>query len=101
MIIGRFHGIVHAYKNNVPCLLLGWAVKYQDLAQLMYQARYIFDITAPNVDVSDIFSAIDDMNSNLVLNKKILRERLAQVQRRSTCFDDVAKILNAAKEVAL
>lgn len=95
LIIGRFHGIVHAYRNNVPCLLLGWAVKYRELAQLMYQSQYIFDITAPNVDVRDIFYAVRDMESNLALNKKILRERLAQIQRRSTCFDDAIKILSA------
>lgn len=100
LIVGRFHGIVHAYKNNVPCLLLGWAVKYQELARLMYQSQYIFDITAPNADVREIFSAIRDMEDNLAWNKKILRERLRQVQGRSICFDDAAKILRASKEVA-
>ena len=98
LIIGRFHGVVHAYRNNIPCLLLGWAVKYLELAQLMYQSQYIFDITAPNIDVREIFYAIRDMDENLDLNKRILRERLAQVQRHSTCFDDAIKILNTAKE---
>lgn len=99
LIVGRFHGIVHAYKNNVPCLLMGWAVKYRELAQLMYQSRYIFDITAPDIDVREIFGAIRDMEIDLDLNKKILRERLAQIQRRCTCFDTAIKILSA-KEVA-
>lgn len=98
LIIGRFHGIVHAYRNNVPCLLLGWAVKYLELAQLMYQSQYIFDITAPDIDVRNIFRAIRDMEENLDLNKKILRERLAQVQSCSTCFDDAIKILGNVKE---
>ncbi|MBR2519641.1 MAG: polysaccharide pyruvyl transferase family protein [Selenomonadaceae bacterium] len=97
LIVGRFHGIVHAYKNNVPCILFGWAVKYRELAQLMYQSQYIFDITAPNVDIREIFSAIRDMADNVKLNKKILRERLAQVQRRSSCFDEAVKILNAGR----
>ena len=93
LIVGRFHGIVHAYRNNVPCLLMGWAVKYRELAQLMYQSRYVFDLGAPNLDMRAIFSAIRDMEENLASNKKILRERLAQVQVGGTCFDAATKIL--------
>lgn len=94
LIVGRFHGIVHAYRNNIPCLLMGWAVKYRELAQLMYQSRYIFDLSAPDLDVRKIFSAIRDMEDNLTFNKKILRERLAQVQADAACFDAVTKILD-------
>ena len=94
LIVGRFHGIVHAYRNNVPCLMLGWAVKYRELAQLMYQSQYVFDIAAPNVDMREIFSAIRDLSDNLASNKKILRERLAQVQRGSSCFSAVEDILD-------
>lgn len=101
LIVGRFHGIVHAYKNNVPCLLLGWAVKYRELAQLMYQSQYIFDITDPKIDVRNIFAAIRDMENNLKLNKEILRQRLEQVQMRSTCFDSAIKILRGAEGKSL
>ena len=100
LIAGRFHGIVHAYRNNVPCLLLGWAVKYRELAQLMYQSQYIFDITAPKIDVRNIFASIRDMENNLKLNKEILRQRLEQVQMRSICFDSAIKILSRAEEKA-
>ncbi len=98
LVIGRFHGIVHAYRNNVPCVLLGWAVKYRELAQLMYQPQYIFDITAPNFDVREIFSAVRDMNDNRDFNKRILRERLAQVQKCGTCFDDAIKFLRGKEK---
>lgn len=98
LIIGRYHGIVHAYRNNVPCLLLGWAVKYMELAQLMYQSQYVFDLSAPNIDMRDIFYAVRDMEDNLDLNKRILRERLTQVQRHTTCFDDAIRLLSSGKE---
>lgn len=94
LIVGRFHGIVHAYRNNVPCLLMGWAVKYKELARLMYQSQYIFDITAPEIDMREIFSAIRDMENNLDLNKKILKERLQQVQKGCSCFSAAIKILD-------
>lgn len=94
LIVGRFHGIVHAYRNNIPCLLMGWAVKYKELAQLMYQSQYIFDLAAKSVDMRKIFEAIHDMENNLALNKKILRERLAQVQESGSCFNAVTEILD-------
>ena len=94
MIVGRFHGIVHAYKNNVPCLLMGWAVKYQELASLMYQSQYIFDLSAKEINMREIFSAIHDMENNLDLNKKILSERLKQIQQSCSCFSAVNKILD-------
>ena len=100
MIVGRFHGIVHAYRNNIPCLLMGWAVKYRELAQLMYQSQYIFDLAAPALDMQAIFAAIRDMENNLALNKKILRERLDKVQADSSCFDAVTEILDKEGRLA-
>ena len=94
MIVGRFHGIVHAYRNNIPCLLMGWAVKYKELARLMYQSQYIFDISAPEINTQEILRGIRDMENNLDLNKKILRERLSQVQNNSPCFNAVREILD-------
>ena len=93
LIVGRFHGIVHAYRNNIPCILLGWAIKYRELAQLMYQTQYIFDITTSDFDVKKIFEAIGDMEKNLDRNKKILAERLTQVKKIDTCFKDMLKII--------
>lgn len=94
LIIGRFHGIVHAYRNNIPCLLMGWAVKYRELAQLMYQSKYVFDLSSSELNTSEIFSAIRDMDANLELNKKILRGRLEQLERNSTCFSAMTDILD-------
>ena len=30
----RFHGLVHAFRNDVPCIALGWAVKYDELCKV-------------------------------------------------------------------
>ena len=60
----------------------------------MYQSQYVFDLAAPSVDVRKIFSAIRDMEDNLEPNKKILRERLAQVQEGGSCFSAVTEILD-------
>ena len=60
----------------------------------MNQSQYIFDITDPKLKVRDIFSAINDMDKNLALNKNILRENLKQIQKKFSCFDEAIEILN-------
>ena len=86
LVVGRFHGIVHAYKNNIPCIMIGWAVKYVELSRLMYQSQYVFDISTPNLDTRKVLAAIKDMDENLTSNKKILSDRLKAVQQSCTCF---------------
>ncbi|MBE6075405.1 MAG: polysaccharide pyruvyl transferase family protein [Selenomonas ruminantium] len=91
LIVGRFHGIVHAYRNNVPCVILGWAIKYKELSKIMGQELYVFDVTNRNIEADKIVHALDDMDENLLKNKDIIRERLAQVQSKSTCFNVMLK----------
>ena len=73
---------------------MGWAVKYKELARLMYQSQYIFDISNPKINTQEILRGIRDMENNLDLNKKILRERLSQVQNNSPCFNAVREVLD-------
>ena len=42
IIASRFHAIVHAYKENVPAIILGWAVKYHELAKNLNQEKFVF-----------------------------------------------------------
>src|SRR5690625_7730019 len=39
LIASRYHSIIHAYKNNIPCISLGWATKYYELLSLFEQNR--------------------------------------------------------------
>lgn len=43
-IASRYHSIVHAYKHAVPCVVLGWAEKYDELMQMFRQERYCIDV---------------------------------------------------------
>lgn len=91
LIVGRFHGVVHAYRNNVPCIILGWAVKYHELSEVMGQMAYVFDITEPGVDPNKIIAAINDMDEHLQENKTIIKERLSRLRSKSNCFEVMLK----------
>lgn len=44
IIASRYHSIIHAYKNGVPALVIGWATKYFELTKTFNQSEYLFDI---------------------------------------------------------
>lgn len=88
VIAGRFHSVVHAYRNSIPSIVLGWADKYQHLASLVGQDQYVFGITDPSVNVSEICSAIRDMESRRTENSRIIQKNVSQLQSRPNCFDE-------------
>ena len=86
IICSRYHGLVHAYKNDIPCVALGWAVKYRNLADVLGQSGYVFDITSENVDTEGIIKGLSCLLKNYEAEKITIREKLAEIQSRN-CFD--------------
>ena len=87
IVCSRFHGIVHAYRNAVPCIILGWAVKYMELAGALGQEKYCFDITKTDNSLVDIVSeSISEMDKGYEKESKIISEKLIDIQSNN-CFD--------------
>lgn len=90
IVCSRFHGIVHAYRNSVPCIILGWAIKYKELAKSVNQEEYCFDITKLDENkINEILCSLADMDKNYENQSKIITECLADVQANN-CFDELA-----------
>jgi len=62
IITSRYHSIIHAYKNGVPALVIGWAIKYPELLDTFGQSEYYFDVR----------ESIDKDKINLKLNKLLM-----------------------------
>ncbi|MFB4163892.1 polysaccharide pyruvyl transferase family protein [Alteribacillus sp. JSM 102045] len=85
-IIGsRFHSIVHAYKNSIPCISLGWATKYHELLKSFKQEDYIFDVRN-NLNVDAVEYAIKKMLGQRNYESDNIRSILTEVQTRNV-FD--------------
>lgn len=85
----RFHAIVHALKNGVPCVALGWATKYENLMGLFGQERYVFDLRQP-VDTAEVRQAVADMAEAWKCESESIRTALPQLQRENV-FDRIRK----------
>lgn len=85
----RFHSIVHALKNGVPCVALGWATKYMDLMKLFGQEGYVFDLRQ-QVDTADVARAVEDMARNWKAESEIIKAALPELQKENV-FDYIKK----------
>lgn len=93
IICSRFHGVVHAYRNYIPCILLGWAVKYKELAENVGQGKYAFDITADNFDTNDVIMALEDLINNREAESAIIKNHVSEIQKHN-CFDIIEECLH-------
>ncbi len=96
IICSRYHGLVHSYKNYIPCIVLGWAIKYYELVCNLNQEKYMFDITDNSINISDIIKSINDMIDNLEINKSIIKEKVLNIQK-CNCFDEVFHDIQQSK----
>lgn len=88
IIASRYHAVVHAYRQNIPCLVLGWAVKYQELTALLGQQDYCVDLTqvvAGNV-MQDKLLKLDEQHPH---ERQKLAEQMEQVRQQYNVFDEV------------
>lgn len=79
IISSRYHSIVHASRQGVPCIALGWAVKYQELLTALGQLQYAFDIQS--LDVEKLLSAVQSMCVQWQKEKKTILECVQRIQR--------------------
>jgi colanic acid/amylovoran biosynthesis protein len=85
LVASRFHSIVHAYKNSIPCVILGWAKKYEDLAAQFGQQEYLFDVRSCTESAA-LCAAMDCVDKNRDRESRKIEEHLSAVQKENV-FD--------------
>lgn len=90
IICSRFHGIVHAYKNHVPAIALGWAVKYRELTASVGQQTYIFDITDENCEEEGMLQAVRQMIQNFEQESEVIKNHIQSIQSEN-CFECISE----------
>ena len=65
VIASRFHSIVHAFRNGIPCIALGWATKYYELMEMFDQEQYMLDLRQ-GIKVDEVEERIEELRENSV-----------------------------------
>lgn len=84
IIAARYHSIVHSYKQGIPCIAVGWAVKYKELLALFSQEQYLLDIS--DVHNMKINNVITLMEKCFLKEKRQIKALLPDIQKHN-CFD--------------
>lgn len=91
LVASRFHSIVHAYKQGIPCIVMGWAVKYHELTGLFGQEKYLFDVRT-EVESEKIHEAVKNMNQKYMNESQHILEELERI-RQMNIFDEIKEIV--------
>ncbi len=83
IIASRYHSIVHAYKEYIPAVIIGWADKYQSLAKSVEQESYI--IRLERIGLRDSLSIVDEMEQNYAVESSVIRQNVLNLQEKS-CY---------------
>lgn len=81
LIASRYHSIIHAYKNFVPTLVFGWAIKYQELLSHFEQEKYLFDVRTEQ-DEAEIINRLNEMLDNYEEESEVIRRKMAKLPRK-------------------
>lgn len=85
LVASRFHSIVHAYKNGIPCITVGWAKKYEVLLDQFEQNAYLFDVrNCPSTE--GLIDAMDRMDANRLQESEKILSHLSALQQNNV-FD--------------
>lgn len=89
VVASRYHSIVHAYKHGVPAVVIGWAVKYQELLAQFGQERYCVDYRVQDKEhlAPYIVNVIDAMLKQAEKERKRIRESYAKLVQDHSVFD--------------
>lgn len=92
-IASRFHAVVHSFKVGTPCIILGWAVKYHELAKLFNQDKFVFDVRETFED-TDFIQEIHYMNNSYKAESEIIHANLKEMEIMRDPFDFAFSKLN-------
>lgn len=88
VIASRYHSIIHSYKEGIPCFILGWAVKYKEVAELFGQGEYVFDICSGDESTQTICDKLEEFDKCYLAEKDKIRSILPRYQVE-TVFESI------------
>ncbi len=90
IVASRYHSIVHALKQGIPSVAIGWADKYGELMATVKQSQYVLDARK---DISDEIAA--DVLRRMLLNFEneagVISSQVQTIQNENNILDFLDK----------
>src|SRR5699024_10809791 len=80
IIASRYHAIIHAYKNGIPAIVFGWAVKYEEILTYFSQMKYLFDVRT-SIDIDKVLKSVQTLTKEFSAESELIIEKMNQLKR--------------------
>lgn len=97
VIASRYHSLVHAYRNGIPALVIGWASKYFELMENFNQLDYFFDVRS-TTKIKEIENSLDKMVQNYTIEKEKIKDKINDINRENI-FDFLDRNIEIGKKL--
>lgn len=92
IVAARYHAIVHSYKATVPAIILGWAIKYQELSKIFGQEYYLVN-TSVAYDERYLSEIVNSMDNEYKNESTKIKNRLESL-KSGQCIDAVVECMS-------
>lgn len=82
IIASRYHSIIHAYKESIPAVILGWSEKYNEVAKAFNQERYIIDVN----NIKEVINTVKTIETEYKNESRIIGKKLIEIQSKYDCY---------------
>lgn len=80
IVSSRYHSIVHAYRNGIPAIVIGWAEKYDSLLEAFNQKDYLLRPDCVDRDIA-VRHSLARMLDRREKEKRVISEALEAIRR--------------------
>lgn len=91
VISSRYHASVHAYRNNVPVISLGWEEKYIELMSILSQEKFCYECHKKIIDINAVVNMVNEMIESIDFQKKTIANNLSRLRGNNECMELYSK----------
>ncbi|MDD5069540.1 MAG: Coenzyme F420 hydrogenase/dehydrogenase, beta subunit C-terminal domain [Candidatus Omnitrophica bacterium] len=88
LVACRYHSIVGAYKQHIPVLAIGWAVKYLELLETFGQSNYLIDVSG-GLDILKVNQQLEMLLTDFLKEKEKIKQNLKILEGKNNPFDEI------------
>lgn len=96
VITSRFHGLVSALCQSVPCLSTGWSHKYKELLEDYQYSEGLSEVSLDEAYINDKLNLILEKAARNSCEERLDKNSKLQKMRSNEMWDQTVKVLTSA-----